>query len=248
MSEVAVLTGGASGVGKATVDLLTAKGVRVVTIDRAWPDGETSGGIARITGDVTDDKTWAETVAAANSLGGASMLVINAAKLVVGTVLELRPEDFRAVIEVNVVGAVKALQATLPTMIERQRGSIVGVASTASFYAEQSLSAYSTSKGAFVQLMRSVAVDHGHQGIRCNAICPGAIDTPFFRTHIDSTPDPDAFLKEKVARHPSGRILQPEDVANVIWFLLSDDSIGMNGATPFVDGALTATFAYDRNP
>jgi NAD(P)-dependent dehydrogenase (short-subunit alcohol dehydrogenase family) len=166
----------------------------------------------------------------------------------VGTVLDVPDSDFRAVMEVNVFGAVKALKATLPRMIERGGGAIVGVASTASLYAEQALAAYSTSKGAILQLIRSVAVDHARQGIRANAVCPGAIDTPFFRQHVDSAPDPEAFLKEKTERHPSGRILQPGDVAQLVWFLLSGASIGMNGAAVLIDGGLTATFDFEPIP
>jgi NAD(P)-dependent dehydrogenase (short-subunit alcohol dehydrogenase family) len=247
--KVAIVTGGASGVGKATVELLGSNGVGVVAIDRVWPgDDDGSASVERIAGDVTDDATWAASLETADRMGGPSMLVINAAKLVVGTVLDVPVEEFRSVIEVNVIAAVKALKATVPRMIERGGGSVVGVASTASLYAEQALAAYSTSKGAILQLIRSVAVDHARQGIRANAVCPGAIDTPFFRQHVDSAPDPEAFLREKTERHPDGRILKPEDVARLIWFLLSDASVGMNGASVLIDGGLTATFDFEPIP
>ena len=121
---------------------------------------------------------------------------------------------------------------------------LAGVASTAAMYAEQSLAAYSASKGALLQLIRSVAVDFARKGIRANAVCPGAIDTPFFRQHVDAAADPDAFLHRKIERHPAGRILRPDDVAEAIWFLLSEHSIGMNGACVMVDGGLTATFDF----
>src|SRR4051794_14470933 len=171
---VAIVTGGASGVGKATVDLLRLHDVEVVAVDLAWPpNDEADDGVQRVTGDVTDDATWTSAVLAADSNGGASMLVINAAKLMVGTTLSVSLEDFRAVMEVNVFAAVKALKATLPGMIERGGGRVVGVASTASLYAEQALAAYSTSKGALLQLIKSIAVDHARQGIRANAVCPG---------------------------------------------------------------------------
>jgi NAD(P)-dependent dehydrogenase (short-subunit alcohol dehydrogenase family) len=244
---VAIVTGAASGVGLATAELLSRDGCTVVAIDRAWPgdmgiDGRSD--VTRIAGDVADDSTWSSAVDAANSGGGASMLVLNAAKNVVGTVLEVPTEEFRAVIEVNVVGAIKGLRACLPSMVARGRGSVVGVASTCALFAEQSLASYNTSKGALLQLIRSVAVDHARDGIRANAVCPGAIDTPFLRRHIDSAPDPEALLRQKIERHPSGRILNPVDVARVIRFLLSDDSGGINGASVLVDGGLTATFDF----
>lgn len=247
MADVAIVTGGASGVGQATVGLLVDDDIAVVAIDRAWPDdngASSSRNVERITGDVVDDSTWSTALDAADAAGGPSMLVLNAAKLVVGTVLDVPVDQFRAVMEVNVIGAVKGLHACIPTMRARGRGSIVGVASTCSLFAEQAIATYNTSKGALLQLIRSVAVDHAREGVRANAVCPGAIDTPFFRQHIDSAPDPAALLRQKVERHPAGRILEPEDVARVIRFLLSDDARGMNGAAVLVDGGLTATFDY----
>jgi NAD(P)-dependent dehydrogenase (short-subunit alcohol dehydrogenase family) len=172
------------------------------------------------------------------------MLVLNAAKLVVGTVLEVTAEQFRAVMEVNVIAAVKGLQATLPSMLSHGRGSIVGVASTNSLYAEQTLASYNSSKGALLQLIRSVAVDYARAGIRANAVCPGAIDTPFLREHVDIAPDPEALLRQKTGRLPSGRLLDPADVARVVHFLLSDAALGMTGASVLVDGGLTATVDF----
>jgi NAD(P)-dependent dehydrogenase (short-subunit alcohol dehydrogenase family) len=245
-ADVAIVTGGASGVGLATVQLLGSHGVKVVAIDRAWPESidPRANHVERVAGDVTDDATWSAALAAASAHGGTSMLVLNAAKLVLGTVLDLDEHTFRSVIDVNVIAAVKALRAVLPDMISRGRGSIVGVTSTSSLFAEQGLAAYATSKAALLQLLRSVAVDHARAGIRTNAVCPGAIDTPFFRRHVDAAPDPEAFLRHKTERHPSGRILDPADVAEAIWFLLSDHSRGMNGVSVMVDGGLTSTFDF----
>jgi NAD(P)-dependent dehydrogenase (short-subunit alcohol dehydrogenase family) len=129
-------------------------------------------------------------------------------------------------------------------MLERGRGSIVGIASTNALYAEQALVSYNSSKGALLQLIRSVAVDHARGGVRANAVCPGAIDTPSLREHVDAAPDPQALLRQKIGRLPSGRLLDPADVARVVHFLLSDASAGMTGATVLVDGGLTATFDF----
>src|SRR4030088_2091483 len=140
VDDIAIVAGGASGVGKATAELLASHGISVVAIDRAWPsDQPGSDAVERLTGDVVDDSTWSTALEVAERLGAPSMLVLNAAKLVVGTVLEVTAEEFRAVMEVNVIAAVKGLQATLPSMLSRGRGSIVGVASTNSLYAEQTL-------------------------------------------------------------------------------------------------------------
>lgn len=244
-ADVAIVTGAASGVGKATVELLASHGTSVVAIDRAWPgDQPGADNVERLTGDVVDGGTWSAALAAAEPLGGPSMLVLNAAKLVVGTVLEATTDEFRAVMEVNVIAAVQGLQASLPGMLARGRGSIVGVASTNALYAEQALATYNSSKGALLQLIRSVAVDYARAGIRANAVCPGAIDTPFLHQHVDVAPDPDALLRQKTGRLPSGRLLDPADVARVVHFLLSDAALGMTGASVVVDGGLTATFDF----
>jgi len=121
--------------------------------------------------------------------------------------------------------------------------AVVFVNSCDGVVGEQNLAAYCSAKGAGLQLMRAVALDHARQGIRSNAVCPGSINTPFFMKHVYAVPDPDAFLRDKTERHPAGRLLQPEDIAAVIDFLAGPASIGMTGAVVPVDGGLTA--AYD---
>jgi NAD(P)-dependent dehydrogenase (short-subunit alcohol dehydrogenase family) len=242
-TDIAIVTGAASGVGAATVAALRADGARVVAVDLVDPGAD--DGVVSIVGDVVDPATWASALDGARSLGGApTQLVINAAKLIVGTVLDVSADDLRAVLEVNVLGAYQAMHAVLPVMIENGGGTIVTIASTDALLAEQGLAAYCTSKGALLQLTRCVAVDHARQGIRANCVCPGAIDTPFFRRHVDAAPDPAAFLAEKEGRHPSGRILRPEEVANTVRFLLSDASSGLNGTSVTVDGGLLASFDF----
>lgn len=248
--ELAIVTGGASGVGAHAVSGLLAQGIQVIAVDRAWPAEAPADGLQLVGGDVTSEATWQEVARAIDAAGnqGVSMLVINAAHLAVGTVLDLEESEIRNVFEVNVMGAVKALKTCLPSMVQRGRGSVVAVASTDALMAEQGLAAYCASKGALLQLMRCIAVDHGRQGIRANTVCPGAIDTPFFRKHVDAAPDPEAFLEEKIRRHPAGRILQPEDVASAILYLLSEAAVGINGSHLVIDGGLTASFDFHADP
>lgn len=245
--DIAIVTGAASGVGAATVHALRSQGTAVVAIDASWPAATATAAIA-VAGDVSDSTTWTQALGACRDSFGASpnRLVLNAGRLAVGTILSLTEEDMRGVLEVNVMGAFLGLKACVPEMIRRGGGNIVTVGSTASLLAEQGLAAYCTSKGGLLQLTRCVAVDHARQGIRANCVCPGAIDTPFFRRHVDAAPDPAAFLAKKEARHPSGRILQPVDVARVISFLLSEASLGMNGAAVTVDGGLLASFDFEE--
>lgn len=243
--KLAVVTGAGSGVGAACVRGLVREGAGVIAIDLAWAEEPAGDGVEALTGDVAEAATW-ERVAelAAARGGGPDHLLLCAGKLEVGSVLALEPEALRAVFEVNVFAAAAALKACLPAMIERGGGGVVAVASTDALFAEQGLAAYCASKGALLQLIRCVAVDHGRQGIRANCVCPGAIDTPFFRAHVEAAADPEAFLEEKTQRHPSGRLLAPEDVAEVALFLLEERAVGVNGAGLLIDGGLTATFDY----
>jgi len=249
-SEVALITGCGSGVGAATARRLIASGTQVVGIDRQWgPETSSSGNIARINGNVTEPEIWKQALTAVHDLGGQlTQIVFNAAQLIVGTVLEVSDAEFRRVFDVNVFAVVLGLRQCLPKILENGGGSIVAVASVDAFLAEQRLAAYCASKGALLQLMRAVAIDYARQGIRANCVCPGAIDTPFFRRHIDAAPNPERFLEDKTQRHPAGRILNPEDVAEVVEFLLNARSIGITGTAVTVDGGLTSTFdfQYDR--
>lgn len=248
--NVAILTGAASGVGAETLKLLRHEGTLVTAVDMAWPDDLVDrDGWVPVCGDVSRAETWQRALKACRDTFGQApnRLVINAARLAVGKVTEVSEEDLRAVFDVNVFGAFLGLQTCIPAMAEGGGGTVVTVGSTGSLLAEQGLAAYCASKGALLQLTRSVAVDHAGDGIRANCVCPAAIDTPFFRRHVDAAPDPAAFLQKKRARHPAGRILEPIDVARVITFLLSDASLGMNGSVVTVDGGLLASFDFEAS-
>lgn len=242
--RIALVTGAASGVGFAVTELLRDSNHLVVGVDRQW-SGASSEGMIQVHGSVADSATWDEVSRVIRGIGApVEQLVLSAAQLVVGAVLDVSAEDFSSTLEVNVMGALYALKTCLPGMVEAKSGSIVVVNSVDGLVVEQNLAAYCTSKGALLQLVRSVAVDYGHKGVRANSVCPGAIDTPFFRQHVDAASDPDEFLRVKTARHPSGRILRPEDVASAVMYLLSSSAVGVNGTELVVDGGLTATFDF----
>jgi NAD(P)-dependent dehydrogenase (short-subunit alcohol dehydrogenase family) len=248
VTDIALVTGAASGVGLATTTLFLDRGLKVLGMDlKDQPEG-LSGDIQWLKGDVTDGETWTTALAhSASAFGGTpTVLVFNAAQLAVGNILDTPPEAFRKLMDVNVHSTVLGLQACLPPMISAGSGSIVVVASTASLFAEQDLCAYGTSKGALIQLARSVAVDYAPHGIRLNMVCPTSIDTPFLRQQTDTMPDPEAFFAAMESRHPMGRILQPSEVASVIGFLVSGGASGMTGSSVLVDCGLTATYDFIR--
>jgi NAD(P)-dependent dehydrogenase (short-subunit alcohol dehydrogenase family) len=244
-ARVAIVTGAASGVGLATTQILLGRGSSVVGIDLAAPPPALPAGpgLGWVTGDVADAETWAAAHRLAHDRFGVTpgVLVLNAARLAVGTVLETPLSTFREVFDVNVYGAVLGLQACLPDMISRRGGAVAVVVSVNGLQAEQGLAAYNSSKGALLQLVRSAAVDHARSQVRINAVCPTSIDTPFIQGQIDAMPDPARFRAEMEARHPLGRILRPEEVASVAVFLTTDEASGMTGASVVVDCGLTAS-------
>ena len=247
--DVAIVAGSSSGVGAATVRLMLARGVHVLGIDRshdlpAIPAGCETRYI-HVVADAGDERAWLDALDQVRSRFGAdpNAVVFCAAVLVIGSVVTLSEENWQAVFDTNVFGPARALKHVVPRMAARGGGAVVFVNSCDGVVGEQNLAAYCSSKGAGLQLMRAVALDHARQGIRSNAVCPGSINTPFFMKHVYAAPDPDAFLRDKTERHPAGRLLQPEDIAAVIDFLAGPASIGMTGAVVPVDGGLTA--AYD---
>ena len=244
--QLAVVTGAASGVGKAVAARLLEGGNVVVGVDRTWTEAWAHEGLIQLVGDVGADETWARLLSEVQRHPDRplTMLVINAGKLVVGPLLDLSDESIKQTFDVNVWGAIKALKTCLPLMLDRGEGRVVAVASVVSLFAEQDLAAYCTSKAALLQLIRTVAVDYAGQGIRANTVCPGAIDTPFLRQHVEAAENPEEFLEVKTDRHPAGRILLAEDVASTVMYLLSPESRGVNGTHVTIDGALTATFDY----
>jgi NAD(P)-dependent dehydrogenase (short-subunit alcohol dehydrogenase family) len=250
LPDVAIVAGSSSGVGAATVTRMLNRGVHVVGIDRSDVVPELPAGAAdryvHLVAHAGQEDTWCTALDQGRARFGAdpNAVVFCAAVLVIGSVVTLDESDWQSVFETNVFGPARALKHVVPRMAARGGGSVVFVNSSDGLVAEQNLAAYCASKGAGLQLMRAVAVDHARQGIRSNAVCPGSIRTPFFMRHVDAAPDPAAFLAAKTARHPAGRLLEPDDVAAVIDFLAGPASLGMTGTAIPVDGGLTAAFDF----
>jgi NAD(P)-dependent dehydrogenase (short-subunit alcohol dehydrogenase family) len=244
MRDIAVVTGAASGIGAAATNLLLAQGTPVVGVDLAA--GESADDLDWVEADVAAADLWPGVVERAKTRFGGppTILVLNAATIAIGQVTDVSDDDWQRVFDVNVFAATRALRACLPPMIELGRGSIVAVASVNALQAEQGLVAYNASKGALLQLIRTVAVDHARQGIRANVVCPGTTDTPLFRKHLATASDPVRFLQVREQRPPLGRLLDPAEVARTIVFLAGDDAAGMTGSVLVVDAGLSASFDY----
>lgn len=247
--KIAVVTGGASGIGLATVEVLANQGAVVIAVDRdeaKLSDLSNRENIHPLLGDVTDTNTWDRIVSYAQTKlnGVPTLFVSNAAIVTVGSILELTDEDWHQVLGVNLMGSVYGTRALLPGMINAGGGSIVLMGSIDAHMAEQGLAAYCASKGAILQLSKVLAMDHARQGVRVNCVCPGVTDTPLFRYHLSKADDPESVLKMRTDRNPLGRLLAPEDVAKTVNFLLSDDAAGITGALVPVDAGLSTSFDF----
>lgn len=249
-SPLAVVTGSSKGIGEASSRRFLAEDVPVIGISTSPPAEPLAShpDFHAVVGDVADPAAWAEVVDTYRSLDRApSALVLNAARARIGTVLTLDLEDWRQQFENNVFGAVLGARTCLPHMIEGGGGTVVVVSSVNGWMAEQGLIAYSSTKATLIEIARSLAVDHAREGIRANVVAPGTTDTPAFRRVMSTADDPEAWIAERAQRNPLGRILTSDEVANVVWFLSSDESAGMTGAVVAVDAGLSVSFDF-RDP
>jgi NAD(P)-dependent dehydrogenase (short-subunit alcohol dehydrogenase family) len=232
--KMAVVTGAASGIGWAAASLFLAEGAEVLAVDVQPGAPE---GCRVLMADVTDEAAAEQAIA---SLGRVDALV-TAAGISRGKPLgDTAMADWNAVMAVNVTGTFVWVRACLGPMVRAGKGSIVTIASQLARAGGRNNAAYVTSKGAVVALTKTVALDYATAGIRCNAILPGAIDTPLLARSMARAADPDAARKASLARHPMGRFGVPMEVANSILHLASDESAFVTGIEMPVDGGWLA--------
>jgi NAD(P)-dependent dehydrogenase (short-subunit alcohol dehydrogenase family) len=158
----------------------------------------------------------------------------------VANALDTTAEWWDRVMDTNLRGVFLLSRAALPSMLEQRRGVIVNVASQLAFVGARNFVAYTASKGGVINLTRSMALDHATDGIRVNALCPGAVDTPLLRRQFADREGPQGTMEDLAALHPMGRIGRPDELGRATVFLASDDSSFMTGATLVVDGGYTA--------
>ncbi|MDO8187083.1 SDR family oxidoreductase [Conexibacter sp. JD483] len=229
--RVALVTGAASGIGRATALELAARGWEVVGLDRAAGEG------VAVTVDVTDTEAVARSLA---EVGPIDCLANVAGTGSTQNVVDTPPELWDAVFAVNVRGIFNVSRALLPGMIARGSGVIVNAASIAGMVGLKNRAAYCASKGAVIALTKAMAIDHVGDGIRVNCVCPGTVDTPWVGRLIDAAEDPAATRAALVARQPMGRLGRAEEVAKAIAYLASDDAAFVTGTELVIDGGLVA--------
>ena len=239
--KTAVVTAAGAGIGRAVALAFHAEGARV------WAADIDSGalqalavdtpGLSTVLLDVRDESA----VTALFARIGPCNVLLNAVGIVQnGSVLEWSLDQFAEAWDVNVASMIRLIRAALPGMLAAGAGSIVNVASVASsITGVANRCAYGTTKAAVIGLSKSVAADFVARGVRCNALCPGTVDTPSLRTRIASAEDPEAALGRFIARQPMNRLGRAEEVAATAVFLASDEASFVTGQAIVVDGGWT---------
>jgi NAD(P)-dependent dehydrogenase (short-subunit alcohol dehydrogenase family) len=247
--KVIVITGAGSGIGRTAALAFAREGGSVVIGDINETEGnETarqileSGGYATAVGcDVRNPQQVQALIASAVAdFGGVDVLYNNAGVVRYGTVEELSVEDWDFQLDINLKGTFLTCKYAIPEMRKRGGGAIVNTASVQAFASQKTVPAYAASKGGVVSLTTTIALDHADDNIRCNCIAPGTIRTPMVDQAADTfgPDDPEAAIAEWGRLHPLGRVGKPEEVANLVLFLASDEAAFCTGGCYRVDGGL----------
>jgi len=235
----AIVTGGGSGIGLATATMLAARGATVACLDLK---PEVPEPLIGFTADVSDDAVADTVKTAAEQLGGLDILVNNAGIGAQGTVEDNELDEWRRVMDVNVLGMVRVSRAALPYLRGSAReGKYPAIVNTCSIAATAGLpnrALYSASKGAVYSLTLAMAADHVREGIRVNCVNPGTVDTPWVRRLLAAADDPDAELAALRARQPTGRLVSADEVAATICHLVSPLTAAVTGTAIAVDGGM----------
>ena len=234
---VAIVTGGASGIGAATAALLAERGARVAVLDRdvaGVPDE-----LFSVVCDITDaDQVSAAVAAVVEHFGSLDILINNAGIGAAGDIAENSDDEWHRVLDVNVVGLARVTRAALPHLRTSSRAAIVNTCSVAALVGLPNRALYSASKGAVAAVTLAMAADHVREGIRVNAVTPGTADTPWVGRLLEAADDPEQAAAALRARQPMGRLVTAREVANAIVYLASPYSSSTTGTLLGVDGGM----------
>lgn len=236
--KTALVTAAGQGIGRATALAFAEAGARVIATDineAALAELKANDGIETRRLDVLDASDIAAAVAAA---GPVDVLFNGAGFVHAGSIIEMTDEDFDFAMDLNVRSMIRTIRAVLPSMLERRSGAIINVSSVASsIKGVPNRFAYSTSKAAVIGLTKSVAADYVEQGIRCNAICPGTVESPSLQERMRAMGDYDTARAAFIARQPMGRLGTPEEIADLAVYLAN--ATYTTGQACAIDGGWT---------
>jgi 2-keto-3-deoxy-L-fuconate dehydrogenase len=248
-NKITLVTGAGSGIGAAIAEAFAKAGAHVFVADRDAHGGHatvekiktTKASAEFIALDVTSEADCDRVRQTVHSaFGRLDVLVNNAGIGHVGTLLQTNGADLDRMYSVNVRGVFNVTKAFLPGMIEHKAGNVINLASIGGVVAVRDRLAYCTTKFAVVGFTKSIALDHAKQGIRCNCICPGRVETPFVTARLKEYPDPVAAYQEMASTQAIGRMAKPEEIAAAALYLASDESSFMTGSEFIIDGGWSA--------
>lgn len=245
--KVAVITGGATGIGAAAVRLFAQNHASVVFVGRNKENGQklledlNREGIGQqvtfVPADVSDESAVAGLAEIVKkTFGTCDILFNNAGIHLAGKLLETPPEDFDKIISIDLRGVYLCCYYLMPMMLEKQQGTIINMSSVSGICADYSMAAYNAAKGGVTNLTRAIAIDYGEQGIRCNAICPGAVRTEMLEYTFRKIPHAEDANRRA---YPTHTFASPEEIAEVALFLASRKVDFLNGTNIPVDGGIT---------
>jgi 2-keto-3-deoxy-L-fuconate dehydrogenase len=248
VNKVTLITGAGAGIGRASAVRFAAEGAVVIAVDRETAAAEETAQMIRAAGgraeaevaDVADPRSVALLFGSVTARHPRLDALFNNAGIVLGgTAEDTSLEDWELTLRVNLTSMLLCCQQAIPVMKRQGGGVILNTASVAGLVGVKNRLAYSASKAGVVGLTRSIAIDYIAEGIRCNCLCPGTVDSPSWRRRVAQSPDPEAALQDMIARQPMGRVGTPEEIAALAAYLVSDEAAYTTGTPVFIDGGLS---------
>ncbi|HEY3879868.1 MAG TPA: SDR family NAD(P)-dependent oxidoreductase [Trebonia sp.] len=252
--KAGIVTGAGMGMGAAIARALAAEGAAVAAFDLDGAAAEkvaaeinSAGGRAiAVAGSVTSAADARRAVdEAVAAFGGLDLLVNNAGVVIYGEVPDYAEQDWDTVVGTNLKGQFLMCKYAIPRISQRGGGAIVNMASVQAVASQREVASYAASKGGVVSLTKSLALDHARNGIRVNCVLPGSVRTPMLRHAAElAEGDPEQTIETWGRIHPRGTVIEPEEIASVVLFLLSSDASAMTGSAVVADAGLTAQAAF----